>query len=135
MVAYHIHLHSKKILFCATSAMSARGLPSLGYSFGALHQVYLSHNVMLKILNIRYRWQSFNTLCMQFSFKFLSPTHRTRHLCVMSKGYMTFCKLSSGQQTRKESFYGGQNFMWLSVFSVLCTRRKYCLGQKYILTT
>jgi len=45
--------------FCGTSAMSARGLPSLGYSFGALHQVYLSHSVMLKILNIRYRWQSF----------------------------------------------------------------------------
>jgi len=29
MVAYHIQLHSTKILFCATLAMCARGVPSL----------------------------------------------------------------------------------------------------------
>lgn len=48
---------------------------------------YTHHNVMLKMLNVWYKWWTFNGLTVYLSFKFPSPAHHTRSLIpVLRKG-------------------------------------------------
>ena len=53
--------------------------------------------VLLKTLNITYKWQTFNVLVIQPQIKFQSPAQDTRHLILAPKGSDIFGKI---QQTR-----------------------------------
>lgn len=96
--------------------------------FGVQCQVYSSHSVMLKMLNVRLRWWHFMASLLQISFKFLSFASPTRHLIQVLKGYFMCFYQSSIKKKGWEHFIQKWNSNSLMCWLSLSIKQKFvCL--------